>query len=136
MNNFSAAAVLDRLQLAAGVSSDSALSRELGVNRATLGNWRNRDSVPYSICVAFAIKHGISLNWLLAGQGARSVDDRITETSAPSDQDANLSALFSELNPDQQKEVLQMLIDKKRLNHLEAAVRGLQQLINLNSTIV
>jgi len=135
MNNFSADAVLDRLQQAANVSSDSALSRALGVNRATLGNWRNRNSVPYSICVEFAIKHEISLNWLLAGDGNMSVDNRMPLATAASEH-ADISRLFSALSIDQQQGVLQALIDKKRINDLEAAVRDLQQKINTLPTTV
>jgi len=133
MNNFTADAVLDRLQQAVGASSDSALSRALGVNRATLGNWRNRNSVPYSICVDFAIAHGISLNWLLAGLGSMSVDAPAPLATASSEH-AELIGLYSALNTVQQLGVLQILTDKKRLNDLEVAVLDLHQIITQSTT--
>jgi transcriptional regulator with XRE-family HTH domain len=133
MNTFSAAAVLDRLQLAAGVASDSALSRVLGVNRATLGNWRNRDSVPYSICVEYAVEQGLSLDWLLTGQAplqrneAKGLEERQRQLD---ETQLDLLQLFTALGPDQQKQVLQGLREKKRINDLELAVTVLQQRIN------
>jgi len=133
MNNFTADAVLDRLQQAVGASSDSALSRALGVNRATLGNWRNRNSVPYSICVDFAIARGISLNWLLAGQGTMSIDVP-TPLATSSSEHAEFIGLYSALNTAQQLDVLQVLTDKKRLNDLEVAVLDLQQIITQSTT--
>ncbi|MGZ5029807.1 MAG: helix-turn-helix domain-containing protein [Methylobacter sp.] len=129
MNKLSANAVLDRLQQAVGVKSDSALSRAINVNRATLGNWRNRDSVPYSICVEFALEHGVSLNWLLAGQG-RMIFDETGQSLEGLDADlAKLIELFAVLGADQRQEVLQLISEKKRLNDLEKAVQDLQQKI-------
>ncbi|MDO8828470.1 helix-turn-helix domain-containing protein [Methylophaga sp.] len=131
MNNFSAAAVLDRLQLAAGVASDSALSRVLRVNRATLGNWRNRDSVPYSICVEYAVENGLSLDWLLTGQAPLNLNEaKGLEERQLDETQLDLLKLFTALWPDQQKQVLQGLREKKRINDLELAVTGLQQRIN------
>jgi len=129
MNNLSADAVLDRLQQAAGVKSDSALSRTLCINRATLGNWRNRNSVPYSICVDFSVKNGISLNWLLAGQGSMFFNGIGHVTETLSSDRARLIELFDVLSADQQKEALQLIAEKKRLNDLEKAVQDLQQKI-------
>jgi len=126
MNNLSANAVLDRLQKALDVKSDSALSRAMGVNRATLGNWRTRDSVPYSICVNVAVEKGISLNWLLMGQGEMfNGAGQSTETLCSNH--AKLIELFDALSVDQQKETLQLISEKKRLNDLEEAVYELQK---------
>lgn len=131
MNKFSADSVLDRLQQAAGVKSDSALSRMLGINRATLGNWRSRDSVPYSICVDFSVKNRISLNWLLAGQGNMFLYGSGQSAEVPSSDHIRLIELFDALSPDQQQEALQLIAEKKRLNDLEKAVQDLQQKISL-----
>jgi len=126
MNNLSADAVLDRLQKALDVKSDSALSRAMGVNRATLGNWRTRDSVPYSICVNVAVEKGISLNWLLMGQGEMfNGAGQSTETLCLNH--VKLIDLFDTLSTDQQKEALQLIAEKKRLNDLEEAVYELQK---------
>lgn len=70
--------VLDRLQQAMGLASDGELARALGVKRSTVGSWRNRNSVPYDICVDLAQERNWSLDWLLIGRGqlleARSDD--------------------------------------------------------------
>jgi hypothetical protein len=126
MNNLSANSVLDRLQKALGVKSDSALSRVLGVNRATLGNWRTRDSVPYSICVNYSIDNGISLNWLLAGRGDMLFNISVQSTETLSSDRVRLTKLFDALSAEQQQEALQLIADKKRLNDLEKAVQDLQ----------
>jgi hypothetical protein len=70
LGNKSASSVLDRLHLVYGVKNDNQLGEALQANRSTLGNWRARDSVPYTICVSAAEDRGISLDWLLTGAGA------------------------------------------------------------------
>jgi hypothetical protein len=129
MNNLSAKSVLDRLQKALGVKSDSALSRLLGVNRATLGNWRTRDSVPYSICVNYSIDKGISLNWLLAGQGNMLLNVSGQSAEALSVDHTYLIELFDALSEEQQQVALQLMSEKKRLSDLEKAVEDLQHKI-------
>lgn len=129
MNNLTAESVLDRLQKALGVKSDSALSRLLGVNRATLGNWRTRDSVPYSICVNFSIENSISLNWLLAGQGNMLFNVYGQSAEALSADHARLIELFDALSEKQQEVALQLISEKKQLNDLEKAVEDLRDKI-------
>ena len=129
MNNLSANSVLDRLQKALGVKSDSALSRVLGINRATLGNWRTRNSVPYSICVNFSIDNSISLNWMLAGQGTMLFNGSGQSADALSVDHTRLIELFDALSEEQQQVALQLISEKKRLSELEKAVEDLQDKI-------
>jgi hypothetical protein len=130
MNNFSADSVLDRLQQAMNVNSDSALAKALSVNRATLGNWRARDSVPYSICVEYSIVNGLSLNWLLAGDGDMSCDEKSRKSTGTLNIDhEKLRELFESLSAEQQQATLQFMLDKQRLNALEIAVFSMQQQI-------
>ena len=126
MNNLSADSVLNRLQQALGAKSDSALSRALGVNRATLGNWRARDSVPYSICVNCSVDNDISLNWLLAGQGNMLFNLSGQSNEALNADRMRLIGLFDALSEEQQQEAIQLIAEKKRLNDLEKAVKDLQ----------
>lgn len=70
MQKTSAGAVLDRIRQVISASDDSEAARILGVKRSTLGSWRDRDSVPYAQCVNLAEQKGISLDWLLTGNGA------------------------------------------------------------------
>ncbi|MGZ8181333.1 MAG: helix-turn-helix domain-containing protein [Methylobacter sp.] len=127
MNKSSANSVLDRLQQAVGVKSDSALSRKFGINRATLGNWRTRNSVPYSICVCFAIENHISLNWLLVGDGSMFCDGSGQGTEMLNSEHEKLIEMFDALSVEQRQEALQFMFDKKRINDLEKAVLALQQ---------
>ncbi|MFG9976554.1 helix-turn-helix domain-containing protein, partial [Pseudomonas aeruginosa] len=39
---------MDRLLSVYGVKNDNQLSELLQIKRSTLGNWRSRDSVPYT----------------------------------------------------------------------------------------
>ena len=133
MNNFTASSVLDRLQEASGVTSDSALSKALGINRATLGNWRSRNSVPYSICVCFAVENHISLNWLLAGQGDMLFDGTKPFTETLNSGREKIIRLFDSLSVEQKQEVIQFMAEKKRINDLELAVLELQQKAPLSS---
>ena len=130
MDNFSANSVLDRFQIAIGVSSDSALSKALGANRATLGNLRSRYSIPYSICVSYAINNDISLNWLLAGQGEMTLNKSKRMEEASNGDRSILIKLFDSLNTDQQQETLAYLTDKNRLNSMEKIIEYLQRKIS------
>ena len=73
--------VLDRLQEALGVSTDTELASELGVKRATLGAWRSRNSTPYAECINIAERKNISLDWLLTGKGEMSAEPSISNNS-------------------------------------------------------
>ena len=64
-----ASAIVDRLRRATGAHSDSELARILGVGKMTVSNWRSRDSRPYPQCLQVAQELGVSLDWLLLGQG-------------------------------------------------------------------
>lgn len=65
----SSSAVLERLAALADAKHDAALARALRVNPQTLSNWRQRGTVPYAAAVDFAIEHGVSLDYVLAGKG-------------------------------------------------------------------
>ena len=131
MKNKTASAVLDRLQILFGVDSDSDLCKAINVNRATLGTWRVRNSVPYSLCVKVAEEKGASLDWLLTGEG----EMYRTETQEPrlnpiSDQRAEkIVELYEALSETQQKEILAVIEEKKRMNQLEERLDQLQKKI-------
>lgn len=55
--------------VALGARSDTEASRACGVSKTTWSNWRTRNSVPYTTCVQLAEERGISLDWLLLGEG-------------------------------------------------------------------
>ncbi len=83
MTKKSANDVIDRLKTALQLDSDSELCRYLDLNRAALGNWRSRDSVPYTLCVNIAEEHKIDLNWLLTGEGTMLKGGANDENGSP-----------------------------------------------------
>lgn len=126
MNKTSAGDVLERLQAAYGVNNDSQLSEAAGVNRATVGNWRGRDSVPYSFCVEVSLNRGVSLDWLLTGRGT-AVNETPPAYNAPQltpEEDAVLT-LFRSLDEDARREIFSVAQEKERLRRLEQLVSEL-----------
>lgn len=120
MGNKSAGAVLDRLHLVYGVKNDSQLCDAVGTPRATLGNWRNRDSVPYPLCVSVAESKGISLDWLLTGEGAvsRTATDSSHPHAVSSPKEEAILALFRSLDESGQRDIQSAAEEKKRLKDM------------------
>lgn len=84
----SAGAILDRIQQALKLSSDGEVCRVLDIKRSTLGSWRAQDRRPYEICVSLQESHGLSLDWLLTGEGPM---DRSGVAEQPAKWEAGLS---------------------------------------------
>ena len=120
MGNKSAAAVLDRLHVVYGVKNDSQLCDATDTPRATLGNWRNRDSVPYQLCVSVAESKGISLDWLLTGEGAmqRGFLDTPQAETVNSPKEEAILELFRSLDESGQRDIQSAAEEKKRLKDM------------------
>lgn len=122
-------AVIDRLKTFFNVKSDSALCRSLDLPRTTISTWKIRDSVPYSLCVELALTRGLSLDWLLTGEGGMlrekqdKSNDSIGKSKLTPKQQA-LLGLFDALEEDQQREILTVAEEKKRLNQVEATLEA------------
>ena len=131
MGNKSAASVLDRLHQVFGVKNDNQLGDALQVNRSTLGNWRSRDSVPYTVCVDVALERGVSLDWLLTGEGPmrRAEVGRAATANAESPREQALLALWRELDEDAQREIQLAAEEKKRLKTLEQRLQELEAVV-------
>ncbi|MCY1297030.1 Bacteriophage CI repressor helix-turn-helix domain protein [compost metagenome] len=131
MGNKNAASVLDRLQLVFGAKNDTQLGEALQVNRSTLGNWRNRDSVPYTICVDVALERGVSLDWLLTGDGPMKRGEAALPVgvSTESPREQALLALWRELGEDDQREIQRVAEEKKRLTSLEQRLAELEAVV-------
>lgn len=73
--------LIQRLKRAAGVSSDTALSRALGLSHGAVHHWRKKGTLPVDRVVSLADKlPNISVEWLLTGKGSTkhaplSIDD-------------------------------------------------------------
>lgn len=130
-------AVLQRLKEVLGAKSDSALAKALETTPQTLSSWKTRGSVPYAICVEISESHNVSLDWLIRGVTYRveETEGSVREVREKSgDYETKLTprekavlALFNNLNPEQQKEVLRDAEEKQRITQMEAQMRELQE---------
>ncbi|MDR8387437.1 helix-turn-helix domain-containing protein [Pseudomonas sp. JL2] len=129
MNKTSLDAVLDRLMTVFSVDNDSELARKLHVNRQTLGSWRSRQSIPYALCVSVSDAVGISLDWLLAGEGPMLRDAPETKPS-PALNDPREEAmleLFRSLGEAGKREIQSAAEEKKRLMDIEQRLKDLTE---------
>lgn len=79
----SAKEIIERMKSALGATSDQDLADLIGVAKTTVSSWRQRNSIPYKVCVKlasgtwFGLEKGvdsrakISLPWLITGEGDR-----------------------------------------------------------------
>ncbi len=61
--------VIERMKTAAELKNDSAVARALGVTPQALSNYRKRGKMPANLVVRFAMMYGLSVDWLLTGEG-------------------------------------------------------------------
>ncbi|GAB3394975.1 helix-turn-helix domain-containing protein [Azotobacter armeniacus] len=122
MRKKSAAAVLARLKVLMGATTDITLASTLGISPQTLSSWKSRDSVPYALCVEVAEERGVSLDWLLVGEGpmSRGEADSPSAREAPAIYEISpgeqvLLELFRSLGEDDRQEVQNAASERKRL---------------------
>lgn len=127
MHNKSLDAVLERLMTVFSVASDSELARKLGVNRQTLGSWRSRQSIPYALCVNLSETEGVSLDWLLAGEGAMMKGDAAStsEGIGIDHQENAILALFRSLEESDRRDIQSAAEEKKRIRDIEQRLKDL-----------
>lgn len=124
-------AVLERLMTVFSVDSDSELARKLGVNRQTLGSWRSRKSIPYALCVNVSESEGVSLDWLLTGEGTmlRAGSEAVSETAAINPQEEAILELFRSLGEAGRREIQIAAEEKKRLMDVEQRLKDLTKIL-------
>ena len=115
-------AVLTRLKQITGTKSDASLSSALKISPQTLSSWKGRDSTPYSLCVDIAQTRGISLDWLLLGEGPvlRPVAGHSPEENQDnSNRENTILALWRLLNEEDRHAIQHALEEKRRLRDME-----------------
>lgn len=119
MRNISASAVLERLVLGLGLKNDSDLAKLLDTGASTISSWRKRDSVPFAICVDFAVERGLSLDWLLIGEGERFRGAGAGKLATETARESTVLSLLRQLPDDDQHEIQLVAQGKKRLREVE-----------------
>ncbi len=120
-------AVLTRLSLVLEAANDTELARMLGTTSSTISSWKARNSIPYAKCEEIAEDRGISLDWLLTGNGEmlRGVTCQPSPSNLSPKEEALLT-MFNELSEDDQREICRLAEDKKRLRDMSKQIEELQ----------
>ncbi len=61
--------IFSRMLTAGGLNNCSCLARALGVTPQAISNYRKRGIFPAALAVKFSERFGVSLDWLLTGEG-------------------------------------------------------------------
>lgn len=126
MSRNGCAVVVHRLKQATGTSSDAALAKVLDISPQTLSSWKSRDKVPYALCVDLALREGVSLDWLLLGEGGPlRVPSRAISGSDEGGRTRLIERLLA-LSPSDLQTVALIVEDKHRIHHLEQCLAELK----------
>lgn len=61
--------VIERMKMACKLKNDSAIARTLGMTPQAFSNYKKRGKIPSHLIIKFATIHGLSVDWLLSGEG-------------------------------------------------------------------
>jgi hypothetical protein len=61
--------ITNRMKMAGKLKNDSAVARVLEVTPQALSNYKKRGRMPMNLVLKFATIYGLSLDWLMTGQG-------------------------------------------------------------------
>jgi hypothetical protein len=115
-------AVLARLKQITGTKTDASLSSALQISPQTLSSWKGRDSTPYSLCVDIAQTRGISLDWLLLGEGPilrQTVTDSPVTNQENTNRENTILTLWRLLDENDRCVIQNALEEKQRLREME-----------------
>jgi len=117
--------VIDRAKKLLIIKHDYELAEILGMKPGAFNARKKANSLPYEELLLLADTEKIDFNWLLTGEGeiyrANSRPNPVSDHSAHT-----ILGLYESLNEDQQKEILTIIKDKKRINELIEIVNSLQ----------
>lgn len=121
MKTFNSSEILDRLRGALKLSNDTELATTLGIKKATLSNWRSRNSLDWPLLFSFCKQ--MDLNWLVWGDKTDALQSQTAPHETPSN-DALITHLDSKLR-EKDKEIGNLREEIGRLKaHIEALERG------------
>ncbi len=61
--------IIERMRWAGKLKNDSAVARTLGVTPQALSNYKKRGEMPTDLALRFANLYGLSVDWLITGEG-------------------------------------------------------------------
>ena len=125
-------AVLARLKQITGTKTDASLSSALKISPQTLSSWKGRDSTPYSLCVEIAQTRGISLDWLLLGEGPilrQTFTDSSVNNQESTTRENTILALWRLLDEDDRCAIQNTLEEKQRLRDMELRLSEMAALL-------
>ncbi|MBI5642320.1 MAG: helix-turn-helix domain-containing protein [Deltaproteobacteria bacterium] len=61
--------IIERMRWAGKLKNDSAVARVLGVTPQALSNYKKRGEMPTDLVLRFANIYGLSVDWLITGEG-------------------------------------------------------------------
>ena len=127
-------AILARLKQVTGTTTDAALSSALQISPQTLSSWKGRDSTPYSLCVDLAQVRGISLDWLLLGEGPmlrQTQVDTLEPDRESTLRESTVLALWRLLDDDDRCVIQRTLEEKTRLRDLELKLAEMSSILSV-----
>lgn len=107
---------IDRIKAFKGFSSDNSVAETLNLSRSAFSERKKRGSIPYEELSIFSEQEGLSLDWLLTGEGPMKRESKVSEELASySVGDSELSEILQMLkeSPQDKKLVLKLLKGKK-----------------------
>jgi transcriptional regulator with XRE-family HTH domain len=126
--------VLARLKQITGTKSDASLSSALKVSPQTLSSWKGRDSTPYSLCVEIAQARGISLDWLLLGEGPIlrqiTAGNALEQNQETVTRENTILAMWRLLNEEDRNAIQHALEEKRRLREMELKLSEMASILS------
>ncbi|RWU21034.1 transcriptional regulator [Pseudomonas alkylphenolica] len=130
------AAVLSRMKLITGTTTDAELSYALKISPQTLSSWKGRNSTPYSLCIDLAVRYEVSLDWLLLGNGPRCwltcIPDATATDEQAEDWETQLLNQLRTLGPLDRQAIAIAVKEKQHIRQLERQVEALSKKLHIN----
>ncbi len=97
------AEIVERMRWGNHLKNDSALARKLGVTPQAMSNYKKRGSIPPSLVIKLSRLTGLSVDWLLTGEGKMYLDGVTPPENMPVDLSAPAAHASAglQLSPDE-----------------------------------
>ena len=104
--------ILQRMREAIGVETDAQLASYLGTSSSVVSNWKARERRPLSECEQISMDMGVSMDWLLTGEGPKLRGTQV-QPELPL-KVRKLLELVLDMDEERQEQVLRRAEDQKR----------------------